>query len=296
MQGCIKKDKEWHSFEIDTDRLERVLVVPLEVRKSPLKTAGKRKQRGIFLLIFGYGDIIRETISPQSDFIVIWNENVGFGFPPFYAPDLEKISESEKSYSNRENVVRKSEKKLKTYSIHNRPISFEPIESIKLAIAHLGGMWKRIDTKNLNMELKNKHFKKYPLPKLLENNLAMPVTDILYWFKNSSFVLLRDVFNEKYQLKNYINPDPYSIVRSFLKFIGVYPPRQGGKNHRQRLSQEDEEAIITCLASKKPVKQVIVDAFNEQGLRSPTDYQISRIKELIVNRQSNHSAKESPLV
>lgn len=303
---------DWHEFK--RVQLERVLVIPVRLERKKNMRGGK-SNRGVFILIFGYGEIID---SKTRDLIVVWNErNRKFDCLPF----VRRISakpKREKEYEISEATVGKIITELKTFETrvksllpNDRIIMPYSVEGIKRAIVH-GGFWKDFSKNAIDRDLREKYMKSSLLKAILMTSLSkdrssflalskkkksiiplLPlrlqkekiflVNDILNVFKNSSFLLLRDIFNEKYQFDSTLTPDPYSVIRSFLRLIGVYPKRQGGARVRQRLIKHDEEAILRYLPQKNVTDVQIKEAFRNQECPDPTSHQINSIRKKHIN-------------
>ena len=81
--------------EFQRIQLQRVLVIPVRIERK--KKHGAKSKRGVFVLIFGYG----EKIEPETkDLIVVWNERNGkLDFLPFVERVLAKQNEKKNTKS-----------------------------------------------------------------------------------------------------------------------------------------------------------------------------------------------------
>jgi hypothetical protein len=127
-------------------------------------------------------------------------------------------------------------------------------------------------------------------------------------FKDASLILLRDVFDPRYNIKSKRNKadvkpleyDPYTAIRGFLKYIGIYAERRGGSLKRNgRILQFDRVAIIDrlieeCLKSgaKKPTPTQVKEAYAWRGCSKPKYSSIRRIIRIVSEELSKQ--KKSP--
>jgi len=263
--------------------LERVLILPLDYHR--------KRRKGQFQLIFGYGEVIENKI----DLFIIWDsENHKLEYLPFIVDKRRKRTFSK---ARTVEMIMKAGKLTKADifgdNIKKRPICYTNIEQIKSVIKASEGLWSKAPFTAVNRHHyfgPPKKFKKLTIYPVSSNSNFKYISVFLRLFRDASLVMLRDVFDERYNLrlgnqKASLDYDPYSVVRIFLRFIGVYPVRQGGNQKRMRSTQEDSIAIRNILrkecGNKKPSKKQIKEAFEEQCCPSPTPHQIKKYQNIL---------------
>jgi len=275
MKVAEQVDGEWITYDVDPDASARVVIIPIKQKRAKKTSSTQRKKRGLFILMFGYGDLI----SLDRDLIVIWDDDKTFDLLPFNSPEERKMTAEEvaslKSSINKRGQREKA--KSKSRQLQDKPIEFCPLEKIKVAVLRGGGRWKSYPRAALNIRLRNKA--KFPSLDLLLNGETVTVESCLHAHGDAASLSLKHIFDARYQLKSAIKPDPHSIVREFLKLIGVYPNRRGGSVTRNRLTKNDMEVAIDSIRRYGSTSRVDVAAILEQEdgrKRKPSTHQITR--------------------
>jgi hypothetical protein len=132
-----------------------------------------------------------------------------------------------------------------------------------MAIKDRNGFWGSIPADSVDRKLKEEYLKSKRFTSLnsllTKKELREIAIEEFLAQGNTYFLLMRDVFNDKFNLDSSIIPCSYSVVRSFLKFIGIYPKRQSGSKGRTRYPDEDRRAVIRDLRKIKKEKGFITD-------------------------------------
>ena len=258
-------------------QIERVLVIPVKKHKNIWVA---------FQLIFGYGDVIQEA----ADLCIMWNsETEQFAYLPFTINiDRKEIASSLEIF-----------KKLRVPKTVGVPpldvdgrskIYYAGVEEIKTTLERGRGFWSKHPFE-VNKENPSKLLSQLEIKSFRHDSNLKYVNVILHRFKDSAFILLRDIYDSRYSIKPLgnnrlsLNYDPYSIVRGVLKYIKIYAERRSGTLKRTgRLSVEDKNAILDDLREKckklnisKPSKEHVYEAFKWQMCPKPKDSLVKKI-------------------
>ncbi len=248
---------------------ERVLLIPFE------------KDTDKFQMIFGYGDVI----GLHRDLFLIWDKKKKtVSYAPFEIDEkLEKVPTWTKMVDRfPANFGLSRENLIKDFSKHRR-VTYVNIEQIKFTIKNKKGFW-RDNGFDAEMVCAKDYKKEFLLsPKVTQSDLKY-IYCLLRILRNSFFVTLRDVFDERINIKldnqqRAFGYDPYGTVRDFLRHIGVYPVKQGGSEERRRL-QNDEISEIELYLNAEGLKitpKNLQIAAKECGFKILTPHIIKKI-------------------
>lgn len=252
-------------------QIERVLIVP----------RNEQKDCPAFYFIFGYGDIL------VNDLYVLWNKETSeIQCLPFKINSTKKETLSTLETFKELNISKETgvppwddAGRRKIYQAH--------IEEIKLVLKKRKSFLRDKPLK-IKTVRKLQDLEGFDLARL-ENSPSLKFASVvLSRFKNSSLILLHNVFDPRYKIKLEkskvsLTHDPYTVAREFLKNIGIYSERRGGALERPgQLSQGEKNRLIEVLVSLckqrglfKPTRALVNEAHGMEGCEKPlTEYQI----------------------
>ncbi len=205
--------------------MEWVLVIPLE---KYLKNGKDRYE-----LVFGRGQEI-----DKKDLFIDWNNKTQVASIVNFKLDEQRRDVMSLYEAN--NLMTEYQMN-KGIHPHYRAIRYATIENIKEYLEI------RVEQKSKRI-LKASGWEKVLLrPEHLRTEFKHLNVSINL-LNGACVIFLRDVFDAKYSFskkgkENSFEFDAYSVVRKFLKCIGIYPERRAGVKERFRLSKDDEEVI-----------------------------------------------------
>ncbi len=163
------------------------------------------------------------------------------------------------------------------------------------------GTWKDILPKAIDHKLIKKYSKHPWLLRLLNrgNPLSFQEFELRINSSRQGHLLSMSQINREANLETVTASgiDPLRKTREFLKFIGVYPSRQGGESKRRRLTDETKTEIahgVLKLDAKGKNEEAIRTAFKECANRFPKKHEIKTMRELI--RKKIEELKSSSLI
>jgi len=254
--------------------IEWVLVIPLKKYMN--------NSNNLYELIFGIGQEIT-----KRDMFLIWNNENKKGKILLLNLKHDEKRRDIMSLHELHNIATDYGLDRQKEQPHQKPIRYATIENIK---EYLELMLKDKGRGILKSYEDNKFLLKLQHLKTEFRYLNITINIL----KDASLILLKDVYDPRHNIKQEsLGYDPYSVVRSFLRFIRMHTETRGGTEERFRLSNDNLDLVDHYIKFDNDKNDKILDPKTKTPTKKQKTIYIYEVLSEVLERPVKHLSPHS---